>query len=451
MSKSIHVILLAGGYSTEIARGAAAAAAAAGSPVNTTRAMAAAAAAGSTPRKLGKALSAVTADGLAAGGAVTPALIPLDGTPAVVRLLRALQAVRRVTLEGVWLVHNTGDTERIRGPGGLFGEQQQTDLGLPAINFVPNGATGPHEWRGEVADLRLGLQAAAAASGASGRPPCHVAALSCSLAFMPGYNMQRLLEHSYLRGRDVLGCSLVNGVDLALEGSEGYTCVFPAEDSVLPRIGQLQHHSSVEPGMQVAEPFLFLRPDTAAAVAGGGGGAVSSLQELAGELVGRQGVYVAAIDLMFGRYHLRTAQAVDYADRFFSFCSAAALDPNLLGLKPSAVLQPYHTHAGTGTGLGTSLGQPTAGSTTGRSTAANFCFDELYGTGNGGGGGGGGGDSDYEAFVAMCDAFHRTFFGADAAGGSTTAKRTVPGMQSYLLPPTFYMTAYRRQGADIMF
>lgn len=40
----------------------------------------------------------------------------------------------------------------------------------------------------------------------------------------------------------------------------------------------------------------------------------------------------------------------------------------------------------------------------------------------------------------MCDAFHRTFFGADAAGGSTTAKRTVPGMQSYLLPPTFYMS-----------
>ncbi len=38
--------------------------------------------------------------------------------------------------------------------------------------------------------------------------------------------------------------------------------------------------------------------------------------------------------------------------------------------------------------MGTSLGQPTAGSTTGRSTAANFCFDELYGTGNGGGGGG---------------------------------------------------------------
>ncbi len=50
--------------------------------------------------------------------------------------------------------------------------------------------------------------------------------------------------------------------------------------------------------------------------------------------------------------------------------------------------------------------------------------------------------SDYDAFVAMCDAFHRTFFGADAAGGSATAKRTVPGMQSYLLPPTFYMSEY---------
>ncbi len=48
--------------------------------------------------------------------------------------------------------------------------------------------------------------------------------------------------------------------------------------------------------------------------------------------------------------------------------------------------------------------------------------------------------SDYDAFVAVCDAFHRTFFGADAVGGSATAKRTVPGMQSYLLPPTFYMS-----------
>ncbi len=50
------------------------------------------------------------------------------------------------------------------------------------------------------------------------------------------------------------------------------------------------------------------------------------------------------------RYHLRTAQAVDYADRFFAFCAAAALDPNLLGLKPTAVLQPYNTHSHTGAG-----------------------------------------------------------------------------------------------------
>ncbi len=51
-------------------------------------------------------------------------------TPHVIDiLLFPPQAVRRVTLEGVWLVHNAGDTELIRGPGGLFGEQQRSEWG----------------------------------------------------------------------------------------------------------------------------------------------------------------------------------------------------------------------------------------------------------------------------------------------------------------------------------
>lgn len=63
-------MVLAGGYSADIASGAAAAVQAVGSPGKLTGALAAAAAMGAN---------------------VVPALLPLDGTPALVRLLKALQ------------------------------------------------------------------------------------------------------------------------------------------------------------------------------------------------------------------------------------------------------------------------------------------------------------------------------------------------------------------------
>lgn len=59
------------------------------------------------------------------------------------------------------------------------------ELGLPAINFISNGATGPGDWRGEVADLRVGLKALAGRGSAA----C-VAVISSELAFMPAYNLQ---------------------------------------------------------------------------------------------------------------------------------------------------------------------------------------------------------------------------------------------------------------------
>ncbi|GLC39975.1 hypothetical protein PLESTB_001631200 [Pleodorina starrii] len=417
MGKAVHVVILAGGYSTEIARGAATAADAAGSASKLTGALAAAA---------------------AMGPAVVPALLPLDGTPAVVRLLKAFQAVRRVNLAAVWVVHNDGDEALIKGPGGLFGASPASDLALPAVNFLPNGASGPGSWRGEAADFRTALAAIAQAG-----PPgdACVAAVSASLAFMPNYNLQRLLEHSYLRGRDVVGYSLLNGVDLALMGPQEYVELVPGEDTALPRIERLQPLSGATSGSKVAEPYLFLRPDTVAAVAGGAGGSSGGLQGLAGGLLAA-GVYVAGIDLMFGRYHLRTAKAVDYADRFFAFCVAAATDPSKVGLKPDAVLQPYNTNPGGATGGLPPV--PAAGSFIGRSTAANFRFDEADGTAaraaesslHG---------TDYAAFTRTAGAFNGRFF-----GDATASKAAAAGMKNYLLPHTFYMTAYRRQGADIM-
>ncbi|EFJ51720.1 hypothetical protein VOLCADRAFT_103356 [Volvox carteri f. nagariensis] len=414
MGKSVHVVLLAGGYSTVIAQGVSVAAEAAGSP-----------------GKLTGALAAATS----MGSAVVPALLPLDGAPALVRLLKALKAVRRITLAAVWVVHNESDTARIMGPGGLFGPSPASDLGLPAVNFLSNGASGPDNWRGETADFRSAL----AAILKSGSSDACVAGISCTLAFMPNYNLQRLLEHSYLRNRDVLGFSLLNGVDVALLGSQGHLETVPGDDLALPRLERLRPLSDVSPGAKVAEPYLFLRPETAAAVASGAGGPSGWLQGLGSGLM-EAGTYIAGIDLMFGRYNLRTAEAADYADRFFAFCSTAATDPAKVGLKPDAVLRPYDTNPG---GTQPELPPvPAAGSFIGRSTAANFRFDVLDGTAKS--------DSalhgtDYEAFTKMAAAFNSRFFG-DAA----TSKAAAAGMKHYLLPPTFYMTAYRRQGADIM-
>ncbi|GIL64269.1 hypothetical protein Vafri_18270 [Volvox africanus] len=415
MGKSVHVVLLAGGYVPDIASGVAAAVEAAGTPGKLTGALAAAAAMGRT---------------------VVPGLLPLDGTPALVRLLKGLQGVRRASLAAIWIVHNESDTDRVRGAGGLFGPSPASDLGLPTVNFLSNGATEPSNWRGETADFRSALTAILK----SGSNDACVAGISCTLAFMPNYNLQRLLEHSYLRGRDVLGFSLLNGVDLTLLGSQGHTELIPGEETALPRIQTLRPLLSPNPGALVAEPYLFLRPETVAAVVSGAGGPGGWLQGLGGGLV-EAGVYVAGLDLMFGRYNLRTAEAVDYADRFFAFCSTAATDPAKVGLKPDAVLRPHDTTPG---GVKDPLPPvPAAGSFIGRSTAANFRFDVLDGTAK---------DAesslhgtDYEAFTKMASTFNSRYFGDTAV-----SKATAAGMKYYLLPPTFYMTAYRRLGADII-
>ncbi|KXZ48507.1 hypothetical protein GPECTOR_27g677 [Gonium pectorale] len=54
--------------------------------------------------------------------------------------------------------------------------------------------------------------------------------------------------------------------------------------------------------------------------------------------------------------------------------------------------------------------------------------------------------TDYAAFLSCAAAFNERFFGSGLSSATTTA----PSLKQYLLPPTFYMTAYRRQAADIM-
>ncbi|GIL82207.1 hypothetical protein Vretifemale_11130, partial [Volvox reticuliferus] len=80
---------------------------------------------------------------------------------------------------------------------------------------------------------------------------------------------------------------------------QGHTEVVPGEETALPRIRTLRPLLNPTPGSMVAEPYLFLRPETVTAVISGAGGPSGWLQGLGGGLV-EAGVYVAGIDLMFG-------------------------------------------------------------------------------------------------------------------------------------------------------
>ncbi len=59
---------------------------------------------------------------------------------------------------------------------------------------MDNGASSQAGWQGDVADLKAGL-------AALGRPTHTLVISAAGLAFAPGYNMQRLVEHGITRSK----------------------------------------------------------------------------------------------------------------------------------------------------------------------------------------------------------------------------------------------------------
>lgn len=86
---------------------------------------------------------------------------------------------------------------------------------LPSGRVLSNGAATPGAWGGDVSDLQVALRAGAGDGGA--RP---VLVVSGALALVPGYNLQRVVEHSMVRSKDVLGMAQLLDLDAALLRSE---------------------------------------------------------------------------------------------------------------------------------------------------------------------------------------------------------------------------------------
>ena len=104
------------------------------------------------------------------------------------------------------------------------------DLGLHTHHVLSNGASAASQWQGEVSDLKVALRHITACLPAGQALPT-ILTISSAITLLPGYNLQRLVEHALLRNRDVVGVSQVGvGVGGAPSGgpcsrSSGYrTC-----------------------------------------------------------------------------------------------------------------------------------------------------------------------------------------------------------------------------------
>jgi len=303
--------------------------------------------------------------------------------------------------EHVYFVINDIDRPLFLGEVGcLFAEI--SDLGFSDANIIMNGARKPSEWSGHVADLQIALQRI----GTERPAMC----ISGALAFVPGYNMQRILEHSLIRDRDVIGFTHASDADVGVWGQEPQVLIRPADTVPVPPLGDLQPASSAPSGEMVSEEIMVLKPSTLAGLVGADVPRSGGLPQLAMWLH-QQGAPVCGIDLGFGRLRLSNFMSLDYADRFMHYY--------LWKLKPQ--------------GVSTMDGELQEGA---EAEAVTSSINRAYATVL----------EDTSRLTRTVAEFDRLFFGgsAGAATGGTV------GMPQYVLPSTFYMTAYRRQAADVM-
>ncbi|GFH23392.1 uncharacterized protein HaLaN_20997, partial [Haematococcus lacustris] len=101
-------------------------------------------------------------------------------------------------------------------------------------NVISNGAPSRSQWQGEVADLQLGLQQAGMTTP--------VLVISCSMTVLPGFNMQRIVEHSLVRARDTVGIISLSSLQLLLLGTSGHCLARPADTVPVPLL------AGIEPG-----------------------------------------------------------------------------------------------------------------------------------------------------------------------------------------------------------
>ncbi|GAX81130.1 hypothetical protein CEUSTIGMA_g8564.t1 [Chlamydomonas eustigma] len=313
----------------------------------------------------------------------------------VTHLLRALENVKRLQplLDHVYFVVDEAAKHSFLGflaedKNGLIGER----------NVISNGARSISEWRSDLADLEIALQVVGMG--------CSVFVISSDLLFLPGYNFQRLVEHSLVRGKDLLGFSTLSYGDcVLLDGAATFWSVRMADSAPLPPLAEVRAlpvDTPLQEGSDIAEDLIYLKASTLPAALqilssqGLTKTTKGTLPGLAAALMS-QGLPVCGLDLLGApaRLRLQTSLSVDYAQSLM-YCIS--------------------TQRGSSSTMTSNSRQETSNEST-------------------------------AAVSHLLDAFNLGYFGV--RNGTPTAGSEGSNERKQL-PSTFYMTAYRRFGADMM-
>uniref|UniRef100_A0A7S3R679 Uncharacterized protein n=1 Tax=Dunaliella tertiolecta TaxID=3047 RepID=A0A7S3R679_DUNTE len=359
------------------------------------------------------------------------ALEPFAGSMALVHIIQALSAAKRLQplAESFSLVVNkcdlplfyqTGNAET----GDLMPEL--ADMGLTSANIISNDAQSATEWLGELEDLQLAIRQIGS--------QLPVLALSApAFTVLPGYNMQRIVEHSFIRNRDVIATRTWGPSDAALttplpaspqkKGSPVNTGLFSttmegdemaqsgmhrlngslgasngsgehahpnvalahaADTTVMPPLRSIELGVTPYLGDVIAEPILLLKAASIASVVAPARGPYTTLVEFASR---NHQLSLHSIDVGPGYIPLAHSSC-EYARRWMTFFKE--------NCRPS-----------------------------GNSFLQQGPVEHLS------------------------NEFNKLFFGHDVMQQDGEIKR-VPGLSDFKLPSTFYMTQYRRQAADAM-
>ncbi|KAF5835838.1 hypothetical protein DUNSADRAFT_6825 [Dunaliella salina] len=133
---------------------------------------------------------------------------------ALLHIIRSLLVVKRLQPlgESLFLVVNKCDLPLFFQTGSVEGGTlipELAGMGMTSANIISNDAQSATEWMGEMPDLQLAIRQVGS--------QLPILAMSApAFTVLPGYNMQRIVEHSFIRNRDVIATRVWGPSDVAV-------------------------------------------------------------------------------------------------------------------------------------------------------------------------------------------------------------------------------------------
>ena len=203
----------------------------------------------------------------------------------------------------------------------------ENDVAFPTSNVVFNGLTeDTRDRQSDVADLALAIETFKLAES-----KCPLLVITADTIFFQDYNFSRVLEHSFVRNRDVVGTyDLTPGqIECNPNGAPVVTLIRDPK-ATMGKIKSVELGQMVNTGRALA-PVMMLKNDTLGSVRGyvEEGGCVDMFQMFK-TIVETKGEECYAIDLGFGRFDCVTLESLRYCEEFNNFYTAKKMVLNKL-------------------------------------------------------------------------------------------------------------------------